>query len=200
VVNDWSLSNQMGDVPQNLIDFRRLSREAVDAYGIRWDTYNKSWVLPIRTPKGVLLGAQYRQKGNELNLPEGLEKSQTLFGIAEMKRHDTCALVESPLDAVRLYGLSIPAVASFGAWVSPQQSKLLRRTFSVVVIALDNDKPGRESAYNLMREMHGGTGAVMFDYTGLVDKNGDPAKDVGDVVSDDDLWDAWQRTLGMGLS
>lgn len=200
VVNDWSLVNMMKDVPQRLVDFRRLQRKAVDEYGVRWDPERKSWVLPIRTGTGELIGAQFRQKGNELNLPEGLEKSVTLFGLHQMRCHNTVALVESPLDAVRLYGVGIPAVSSFGAWVSWDQCKLLARNFSCIVLALDNDKTGRKAA-SIVRPMltRRGVGTVMFNYQGLRDAEGVPAKDPGDVADDTALWAAWNASLRQGL-
>lgn len=203
VVNDWALANHCRDVPQRLVDFRHLQRKAVDAYGIRWDPERKSWVLPIRTPSGSLLGAQYRQKGIELNLPEGLEKSLTLFGLNEMHKHNAgvgghdnrVALVESPLDAVRLYGIGIPAVSSFGAWVSWRQCDLLAG-FTTVVLALDNDKTGRESTVKVRDLLkRRGCATTVFDYTGLVDVEGRPAKDPGDVADDTALWNAWNRSL-----
>lgn len=200
VVNDWSLVNMMKDVPQRLVDFRRLQRKAVDEYGVRWDPERKSWVLPIRSDTGSLLGAQFRQKGNELNLPEGLEKSVTLFGLCQMKRHDTVALVESPLDAVRMYGIGIPAVSSFGAWVSWEQCTLLARNFAYVILALDNDKPGRTAAAKVQQLLRRrGVGTAMFRYEGLVDVDGAPAKDPGDVADDTAIWTAWNRSLRMGL-
>jgi hypothetical protein len=44
-----------------------------------------------------------------------------------------------------------------------------------------------------------GCPAVKWDYTGLVDERGKPAKDVGDVPSDDALLCAWERTTRWGL-
>lgn len=199
VINDWSLKNMMRDVPQRLVDFRMLQRKAVDEYGIRWDPERKSWVLPIRSCTGDLLGAQFRQKGNELNLPEGMEKSLTLFGICQMKQYDTVALVESPLDAVRMFGCGIPAVSSFGAWVSWDQCTLLARNFTHVIMALDNDKVGREAASKVTPMLkRRGVAVTAFLYQGLWDKNARPAKDPGDVASDTCLWEAWNRSLRLG--
>lgn len=200
VVNDWSLANMMEEVPQRLVDFRHLQRKAVDTYGVRWDSERRSWVLPIRSNSGVLLGAQFRQKGTELNLPKGLEKSITLFGLCEMREHNTVALVESPLDAVRMFGCGIPAVSSFGAWVSAEQCILLARNFTNIVLTLDNDKVGRESTIQVQKVLRRrGAAVTLFNYRGLTDAEGSPAKDPGDVASDTDLWQAWNLSLRMGL-
>jgi hypothetical protein len=187
---EWELTHTLTDMPDRLLELRHLRREAVDAYGVRWDKTTKSWVLPIRDPNGVLLGAQYRQKGNVLNLPEGLEKSVTLFGFSEMRQYNRVALVESPLDAVRLFGLGIPAVSSFGAWVSPTQVELLARNFTSVVMMLDNDKAGKEATAHTAEALRRRRCVpIPFSYRGL------DAKDPGDVEDDSMLLANWQWSL-----
>jgi DNA primase len=117
-----------------------------------------------------------------------------------VKDGDYAVLVESPLDAVRLFGAGIPAVASLGAWVSRDQVTLMARCFSYVILALDNDKAGKE-ATAIVKPMlkKQGCAAIDWDYTGLVDADGDPAKDVGDVPDDAALLAAFTRTRTFGL-
>ena len=185
---EWELSNVLVPVPERLLAFRYLLPEAAEVFGVRWDPKSKSWVLPVRSADGVLMGAQYRQKGVVLNRPDGLEKSVTLFGFHEMRKYDRVVLVESPLDAVRLFGLGIPALSSFGAWVSPQQVLLMSRNFQTVVMALDNDKVGIEStSHTADRLRKRGAVTVLFRYDGLRTAEGNPAKDVGDVPDGDDI-------------
>ena len=200
ILTEWALSNIMGDVPQRLLNFRNLVRSAVDHYEVRWDGETKRWVLPLRSPDGDLLGAQYRQKGSVLTLPAGMEKSTTLFGFPQSVEYNYCCLVESPLDAVRLYGLGIPAVSPLGAWVSKSQVTLLARNFTRVYLALDNDKTGQEATAQVApRLRQAGTCPMVWDYKNLIDIDGHPAKDPGDVASDDAMLGSWQRTLRMGL-
>jgi hypothetical protein len=194
-LTEWSLANEMVDVPERLLAFRQLRRQAIDAYQVRWNRGTKQWVLPVRSPSGVLMGAQYRQTGSVLTLPAGMEKGTTLFGYSQMCQHDCCALVESPLDAVRLFGLGIPAVSSLGAWVSQDQVRLLARAFSTIYLALDDDTPGRKAASivsPLLRRQ--GAAVVAWSYHGLVDEEGKKAKDVGDVADDQALLAAWAQT------
>lgn len=200
ILTDWVLSNVMTDVPTKLMSFRHLQRPAVDAYEVRWDPDTHRWVLPLRSTGGSLLGAQYRQKGSVYTLPEGMEKKRTLFGYGQCCDSSFCAIVESPLDAVRLFGLGIPALSALGAWVSNEQVRLLACTFTRVYLALDNDKAGNESAARLGPALRkAGTAPIRWSYEGLVDEDGDPAKDPGDVADDDMLMASWGRTLRMGL-
>jgi hypothetical protein len=52
-------------------------------------------------------------------------------------------------------GLGWPAVATFGATVTPEQLKLLRRFQQGVIIAPDNDKPGVEGLVKMADYLEG---------------------------------------------
>jgi hypothetical protein len=200
LLTEWGLINHMDDVPDRMLASRHLLRWAIDHYRVRWYRDTKQWVMPIWDPYSTLLGAQYRQKGSVFTLPVGMPKSVTLFGYQQARPFDYCALTESPLDAVRLWQIGVPAVSSLGAWVSSEQVRLLARNFSVVYDALDNDKTGREGAEILSQGLRKqGCAVVPWDYTGLVDNDGVSCKDVGDVPHDDLLSASWDRTRRMGL-
>lgn len=192
-VDEWVLSNY-GELPDRLLSRRNLKRHAVDFYEVRWDKNNKTWVIPIRTPTGELMGFQFRQKGIVLNHPSGMEKSSTLFGIDRLTSEKKITIVESPLDAVRLFGVGIPAVASFGAAISTAQMDLLGRNFRYVVAAMDNDSAGHRAKDSLHKALtKRGCVVFDFDYTGL------PAKDPGDIESDEDLYAAWNNSFSIDL-
>ena len=200
ILTEWVLHNIHIDVPERMLSFRHLQRTAIDFYEVRWDTDTKRYVLPLRSVAGELLGAQYRQKGSVYTLPEGIPKSQTFFGFGQCCDQEYCAVVESPLDAVRLFGLGIPALSPLGAWVSKDQIRLLACNFKRVYLALDNDKTGNESCEQLRPALtRAGTAAMKWSYEGLIDEEGEPAKDPGDVDDDDLLLASWARTLRMGL-
>jgi Toprim-like/CHC2 zinc finger len=200
ILTDWALLNILKDVPRKLLARRWLQRAAVDAYGVRWQPETRQWVLPLRSPSGDLLGAQYRQVGSVLTLPEGVHKGSTLFGLHFIQEYDQAVLVESPLDAVRLFGLGIPAIASLGAWVSMAQIILMARAFSVMYIALDDDKAGRQGAAAAHQGLRkNGCASVPWLYRGLKDSEGHKVKDLGDVASDDALLESWDRTQRWGF-
>ncbi len=200
ILSEFSLRNTMRDVPAKLLALRKLRRPAIDRYGVRWDPNTKHWILPIRSPGGELLGAQYRRKGYVLTQPEGMQKSHTLFGYSEMRPFDQVALVESPLDAVRLFGIGVPAVSSLGAWVSADQVRLLARCFTTVYVALDDDDAGQQGAEILNAGLRKyGTATVPWRYEGLVDEEGKKVKDVGDVEDDMALLASWEATRRYGM-
>lgn len=192
-VQQWTLDRRFRDVPERLLEIRSLHRSAVEFFGVRFDPKKHCWVMPLRMPNGELLGWQERQKGAVSIYPAGIKKSDTLFGVPQMLAHDTLALVESPLDVVRMWQCGIPAVASMGAYVSTAQVTMLARNCETVVMALDDDTIGRQ-----MNERIGGflrrrgTVVIPWRYDGRY-------KDPGDYESDDDLRETWQSTLRFGL-
>jgi len=194
ILDEWAIEHLLTDVPDRLLGLRHLRRAAVDAYQVRWEVERKCWVLPIRDAMGALLGAQYRQKGNVYTSPEGMKKSETLFGFWTVAHEDYCALVESPLDAVRLYGLGIPAVASLGSWISDGQARLLARNYAQIFVALDNDPAGREGATRITPKIKQyGASVVPWQYGHTT------AKDIGDVELDEDVLAMWSSTQAFGL-
>lgn len=191
VIEPWEWKPEsLVPVPDRLRELRHLSAESLAVYGVLWDPELRCWVLPFTTPFGEVFGAQYRQKGNEINQPPGVEKSESLFGLHACKGFEHVALVESPLDCVRLHQVGIPAVASYGAYVSDKQVDLLNRYFNLVVIALDNDDAGFRATDSLVKRLsRKGCAHLLFDYSTL-----SGCKDPGDVENDQDLREAWERT------
>lgn len=184
-VDEWTLS-RFRDLPDALLERRHLLRSSVDRLGVRWDPEQRCWVIPVRTPDGVLLGFQFRQKGIVLNHPKGMEKASTLFGMHLYQNESRITVVESPLDAVRFANIDVPAVSTFGASVSDTQISLLARHFRQIVLALDNDPAGHNATKFLrwsLRKL--GCNTFDFRYDGL------DAKDPGDVASDAELRKAW---------
>lgn len=158
---------------------RFLKREAVVAHGVLWDTKNEAWILPIRDPNdGSLWGWQEKGARGRFfkNQPAGVKKSKTVFGVEIIKNDEPLIVVESPLDAVRLTGLGHNAISTFGAILSEEQAKIMRRA-SRIIAAFDNDKAGHtacEQIRGLARKY--GLEVSYFHYKGI------DVKDVGDMT------------------
>jgi DNA primase len=158
---------------------RRVTATACEYYGVLWSTYDESWILPIRDYDGLLLGWQSKGQVDRSfkNFPPGVKKSNTLFGYHRFTEGQM-VVVESPLDAVRLYSEGITgAVATYGAIVSQKQIRLMSAA-DEVVMALDADEAGRKASRELLTATRGVLKAVrFFSYDGTV-------KDPGDMDSD----------------
>lgn len=157
---------------------RNLDPDLVFSHGVRWNPVNKAWAIPIFHISGVLQGWQEKKIGSVRNYPVGVEKGSTLFGI-ERFRSKTVVLVESPLDVIRFSGVfkTPQAVASFGAHVSNQQMRLLTSIADTVVIALDNDKAGKEANKILFKRLANPRKGIRWWNYGGTD-----AKDIGDMT------------------
>jgi DNA primase len=158
---------------------RFLTRDAVVMHGVLWDTKNEAWILPIRdADTGALLGWQEKGARGRFfkNQPAGVKKSKTVFGVQLLDSTKDLIVVESPLDAVRLTGLGHNAISSFGAILSEEQAKIMRRA-SRIMAAFDNDKAGHtanEQVRVLARKY--GMDLYYFNYRGI------DVKDVGDMT------------------
>lgn len=175
---DWISYGKFKEVPSNLLELRNLDPYIARFYGIKWDTNNKCWVIPIVSPAGELLGWQSKKKGWVRNYPVGIKKSETLFGI-ERFTSKTAVLLESPLDVVRLGTLveGVQGLATFGAYVSKQQLNLLSMVANRVIVAMDNDEAGKQANKAIRASLPRFTGGVAW-----INYNGTSAKDIGDMT------------------
>lgn len=125
--------------PAWALDSRAITDEAIKEYGIKWD---HGWIIPIWEPETAdLWGWQFKRLDFVSNYPRSVKKSRTLFGLRELSS-SVVALVESPLDVVRLAGAGIAAVAAYGAFVSKVQLRFLIEVADRILLALDNDEEG----------------------------------------------------------
>jgi DNA primase len=136
-----------GPVPAWALDSRSIDAAQAARYGLKWD---KGWVLPIwdpyvAEPQLGLLGYQWKRLSVVSNWPQEVKKSHTLFGLRE-QAGGTIALVESPLDVVRMAMVGVSAVAAFGAYVSKDQLHLLVEAADRIIVALDDDTAGNQQA------------------------------------------------------
>ena len=175
---DWITYNKFSDVPEHLLVGRNLDAGVTRKFGIKWNLANKSWVIPIVSAEGELVGWQEKKKDWVRNYPIGVKKSESLFGV-ERVRSKIGVLLESPLDVVRLAGVTdaVSGLATFGAYVSKPQIYLANSLVDTLIIAMDNDQAGIESGERLWKSLprfKGGVKWIKYSHT--------TAKDLGDMT------------------
>lgn len=81
--------------------------------------------------------------------PKDFPKGKYLYNFAAARRPEVkqVFLVEGPGDVWRMAEAGVTAVACLGSAVSPEQAKKLPALQKVLVVAFDNDGPGRAGAY-----------------------------------------------------
>ena len=182
---DWISYSRFDAVPAPYLYNRNLDASVARSYGIRWDTSNKAWVIPIVSPMGQLMGWQSKKPDWVRNYPIGIKKSHTLFGI-EKFLNKTAVLVESPLDVIRLASITtgVQGLATFGSYVSTEQLSLLNSVASKVIVAMDNDEAGLKASKMLFKTMpRFDDGVLWLNYKNT------KAKDIGDMT-DEEIYDA----------
>lgn len=167
------------ELPPSYLRKRFLTKEAADKYGILWDETHDAWILPIRDADNFKL-VGWQEKGDKgrffKNQPAGIKKSKTLFGINVVSENEPWVVVESPIDAARLYSLGYNGVATFGAIMSEDQAKIMRRA-SVIYAAFDNDEAGKKACEQMLGYARRyGIELKFFNYDGI------DVKDVGDMM------------------
>lgn len=187
--------------PTWALEARQITAKACSDYDVKWDNAHNAWVLPIRTPEGILLGWQEKGEGSRYfkNRPAGIEKSSSLFGYQQLLSHDTMLVVESPLDVVKMasWGYYI-GVAIYGALISDAQLDMLRSA-KALIFAFDNpavDAAGLKASKDIIRRARkAGIEYYMYNY-------GTDAKDIGDMTQEqfeDGLVTAKHCSLGIGV-
>lgn len=167
------------DPPERELRKRFINAEAAKHHGVLWDASHEAWIVPIREPNNYTLWG-WQEKGARgrffRNQPQGVKKSKTVFGV-EVMNTDVLVVVESPLDVPRLASAGISgAISTYGAIVSEEQAKIMRRA-NRIVAAFDKDDAGNH-ANELMRGFARKYGLDLsyFNYTGI------DVKDPGDMT------------------
>lgn len=179
---DWDKYMSFDKPPYEQLVKRNLKAVVAERHGIRWDTSKRAWIIPIISPAGDLLGWQEKSSYGVLNQPNGVKKSDTLFGI-DCFNSRAAVLVESPLDVVRFASAysGIQCLASFGVQVSKKQIDILEKMCDLLIIALDNDEAGITIGKKLMTVLPSFRDGVRWLYY-----NHTQAKDIGEM-SDEEL-------------
>jgi DNA primase len=139
-----------GPPPKWALKKRMISQAAAEQYGLKWD---KGWVVPIIAPDTEdLWGWQWKREEVVYNFPTTVKKSLTLFGLDWIGTGHV-ALVESPLDVVRLASVGVTAVSSYGAMVSNVQLELLVDYADKVILALDADEEGERQSEKIHKHL-----------------------------------------------
>lgn len=125
-------------------EWKRFEPRTVVKYGLRYDEDRNRIVMPVYHPDGRVVGAQGRAVGQALPKYynyENFQKGRTLFGL-QVDKTDTIVLTEGPTDAMRVWeATGMSSAAMLGSDLTASQANILR-SYSTVILALDNDKAG----------------------------------------------------------
>lgn len=126
--------------PERTMDNKDVDSHTCAQFNARWDAKGKCWLLPIYNFDGNLVGWQEKSKGYFMNVPKKVKKSDSLYGW-HLYRGGQLIVVESPLDAMRFGTYGYRAVATYGSFVSAEQTEKITLA-AQVILAFDNDDAG----------------------------------------------------------
>jgi DNA primase len=168
--------------PGYALESRKITAEAAARYEVLWNDKASSWIFPVRSEHGALMGWQEKNEHTFRNYPAGIRKSETLFGLGAIEYGSRVILVESPVDAVRCCSSGAGSgLSSYGVRVSDKQLAIIHDVASALILALDNDNAGVEETARICREFKQ-VPVRVFSYgtTG--------AKDIGDMTDEQIRW------------
>lgn len=128
---------------------RGVSDRVQRFFGVGYRKDANAVTIPWRHADGSLANVKYRKvRGKAFWYERGGAPIRSLiYGIDKVYKHDlrTVYVCEAEIDAMSCYTAGVPAVALGGASVSERQLDLIRMSpIEHVIIAVDNDKPGRK--------------------------------------------------------
>lgn len=159
------------DPPADELTARDLYSEEAQAYRIMWNPDSRAWIFPLYDlDTGRLLGWQEKRRRRVRNYPKDQVKtSLSLFG-SHLPETEVAVVVESPLDAARIFGLGLTAYALFGSNPSQTQVNALMNRCERLIVCTDNDRAGRKAARRLVEGLFcTGVRTAVVTYEGLDD-------------------------------
>lgn len=134
---------------------RGFSARVIKQFRLGYDPMADMLTIPIRNVNGMPVGVIHRRTPDQIEAghrpkyfhPTGFKMGRSLFGISHVTglAYDVrqIAVCEGPLDAIACWDAGFPAVALYGARMTEDQARILRRAgIPQVVCMTDNDPAG----------------------------------------------------------
>jgi len=153
-LSEDSLSEFTSELPKWFMK-RGLSLATIKEWEICYDECMDRVVFPIRDEYGRLVGMCKRSKKRlpKYTFSKGTLKD-ILYGMNKISEVKFIILVEGFMDKLRLYDLGIKNVAALmGKAMTNGQKEVLLENTDKVVLALDNDKWGKEATHVLIGKL-----------------------------------------------
>lgn len=144
------------DLPLQYLESRGFTVETIKAFEIGVDKNNV--YFPFKRD-GELVMCKWRSIRDKKTAPTCSDQEPILFGWQALSDTRTVAITEGEFDAMALHQFGIPALSvPFGGgggnkqrWIENEYKNLER--FDTIYVAMDNDDPGREAAYEIIQRL-----------------------------------------------
>jgi len=149
------LHNNLLEIEEGLNYYhsRKIENDAVKFFKLGYSINQKMVTVPIYTHDDICVGFVGRSiEGKSFKNSTGLPRNKVLFNLNNVKYKDI-TIVESSFDAIRLWQLNIPAVATLGANLGKSQISLLRKYAKSIILASDQDEAGAQLESKIMKAL-----------------------------------------------
>lgn len=171
---------------------RNIEVDAIRHFKLGFSPKQDMVTVPVYSHTNVCVGFVARSvEGKSFKNSTGLPRNKVLFNLNNCKFQDL-VIVESSFDAIRLWQLNIPAVATLGANLGKNQINLLNKYATKVILAMDQDEAGKKLMDNLTRNLNVPVSNIEFPIG---------VKDIGDM-NDEQIINAFNsiKSLDLALS
>ena len=126
------------------LNSRNISNSTIEKFELGYSSKRDMVIVPVHDLNNNLRGFVARSvEGKRFKNNKGLKKSDLLFNANRCWTSPRVFVVESSFDAIRLWQVGMPAVATLGAGISNKQIDLLQKTFDDIIVIPDNDDAGK---------------------------------------------------------
>jgi DNA primase len=155
---------------------RNIEIDAIKKFKLGYSPKQDMVIVPVYSHTDICVGFVGRSiEGKSFKNSTGLPRNKVLFNLNNVKFKDI-VIVESSFDAIRLWQLNIPAIATLGANIGKNQINLINKYATRIILAMDQDEAGRTLTRNL-------NGSVTVPILNM--DFPDEVKDIGDMKDEE---------------
>lgn len=139
---------------------RGISQQVLDRFSVGYSPSQKAVSLPWFHADGMLANMKFRKTYGKTfwYYPNGAPIRTLVYGIDQVYKHNIREVIvcEAEIDALSWWTAGRPAIAVGSASVNEVQLELIRKSpIEVIVVAMDNDKPGAKLGRRLYEGLRG---------------------------------------------
>lgn len=154
---------------------RNIELDAIKKFKLGYSPKQDMVTVPIYSHTDICVGFVGRSvEGKSFKNSTGLPRNKVLFNLNNVKFSDI-VIVESSFDAIRLWQLNIPAIATLGANIGKNQINLINKYATRLILAMDQDEAGGSLTRNLNKSVT--VPILNMDFP-------DGVKDIGDMTDE----------------
>lgn len=170
---------------------RNIHLDAIKHFKLGYSEKQDMVTVPVYSHTDICVGFVGRSvEGKSFKNSTGLPRNKVLFNLNNSKFSDI-VIVESSFDAIRLWQLNIPAVATLGANLGKNQISLLNKYAKKIILAMDQDEAGKK----LTNSIHAGVQNIPI----MTLEVPDGLKDIGDM-NDKEIVYAYNNLKSLDLA